>query len=158
MKKIIISAVIIPTDDAVTVANLMETLRRLGSAYFTTAAQVEMVDVNEMELTKSVWIYIPSDDEESFEIVSGPGETDGDVVSAEDLETMRETGVCLEFNAEYPDSGKYGAPDFATEDVFAEGLIGEYGFRIPSEGLVVTTNDRGDDGSQQIWLKIAIPA
>ncbi len=158
MKKISISAVITPSDDAVTVQDLKRCLSHLGSVTFIFASEVETVDLEEMDLPNEVWVYVSGDDSEPYVKVSGPRQVDGEEIRDKELEFMRDKGVCIEFHAEYPSANRYGAPLHATDEDFAAGIVGEHGFKVPAEGLQVRSEDRGDDGGEEIWLKIALPA
>lgn len=158
MKKIIISASIQPSDDSVTAEGLQDMLRKLGLAHFPYCAEVELADLGDLELPKEVWIYISNDDSDPYQLVSEARDAGGEGVSEEYLEQMRSQGVCTEFFAEYPRAERYGAPAYSTDSDFAEGVVGLHGFRVPAEGLEVHSEDRGDDGCEGIWLKIALPA
>lgn len=158
MKKIIISASIKPSDDSVTVEDLQDMLRKLGSAHFPYYAEVELADMDDLELPKEVWIYISNDDSAPYQLASGPGDLDGEVIKDVELKQMRLHGVCTEFFAKYPRADRYGAPAYSTDSDFAEGVVGSHDFCVPAEGLEVHSDDRGDDGGEEIWLKIALPA
>ena len=155
MKKIMISAIVIPNDDSVTLENLKGAVQHLGSAYFTFAAEVELSGTE--GLAKEVWLYISSDDEEPYVQVAGPEVTSGEALSQEEADRLRTSGVCTEFRAEYPRADRYGAPPYATEEDFAAGVVGDHLFKVAADGLTVHAEDRGDDGCEQIWLKIALP-
>jgi len=155
MKKIIISAIVTPSDDSVTLENLTDTLRHLGSAYLAFGAEVELVEAK--ELTKEVWLYVSSDDAEPYMQVAGAGKTEGKALSDEEVDQLRTNGVCTEFRAEYPRADRYGAPLYANDEEFAAGVVGNHLFRVDVEGLTVFAEDRGDDGCEQIWLKVALP-
>lgn len=155
MKRIMISAIVTPNDDSVTLENLQDGLRHLGSAYFTFAAEVELSGTE--GLAKEVWLYISSDDEEPYRQVAGPQETNGKALSGEEVDQLRTNGVCTEFRAEYPRADRYGAPTYATDEDFAAGVVGDHLFKVDADGLTVHAEDRGDDGCEQIWLKIALP-
>lgn len=156
MKKIMLSAIIQPSDDSVTLEKIKETLSGLGVAHFTFDAEVELADAR--DLTKSVWVYVQADDSEPLLKVAECGETDGDELGQDELTELFQAGVCTEFRAEYPRADKYGAPSYANEDDFAAGLVGYHGFKVATKGFEVHAEDRGDDGSEEIWLKIALPA
>jgi hypothetical protein len=159
MKKIIISASITPSDDSVTVEGLKDMLRKLGSACFPYCAEVELADMVEVKLPKAVWIYASNDDAAHYQMVSGPNDLAGEAISDEDIEQMRSEGICTEFVSVHPRTDRYGAPAYSTDPIFAEGVVGFHGFRVPNEdALEVSTTDRGDDGGEEIWLKIVLPA
>lgn len=155
MRKIIISAVVTPNDDSVTLESLQDGLRHLGSAYFTFTGEVELAD--SAGLTKQVWLYVSSDDSEPYVQVSGPGETEGKSLYDDEVERLRANGVCIEFRAEYPRANKYGAPSYAGDEDFAAGVVGNHLFKVDAEGLSVQTQDRGDDGCEQFWLMLLLP-
>lgn len=155
MKKIILSAIVTPNDDSVTLENLEDVLRHLGSAYFTFGSEVELVGVE--GLTKEAWLYISSDDSEPYIQVAGPCKTTGKALSEAEVDQLRANGVCTEFRAEYPRAGRYGAPMYANDDDFAAGVVGDHLFKVAADGLAVHAEDRGDDGCEQIWLKVVLP-
>ncbi len=155
MKKIMISAIVTPRDESVTLESLQDALRRLGSANFTFTAEVEASSIE--GLTREIWLYLSNDDEEPYIQVSGPGKTAGKGLSQREADELRAMGVCTEFRAEYPSSDKYGAPSYANDDEFAAGVVGEHLFKVNTDGLTVHAEDRGDDGCDQIWLKIVLP-
>ena len=156
MKKILISAIVKPHDDSVTIENLQEVLRKLGSTYFTFSAEVELADAT--GLSKEAWIYISADDGEPYVLVPKRGETEGEELSNEEADRLRAHGVVTEFYAEYPRADKYGSPMFSNDDDYAAGVIGSHLFKVEQENLVVYSEDRGDDGCEQIWIKIALPS
>jgi hypothetical protein len=155
MKKIIVSAVVTPNDDSITARNIEDAFRHMGSAYFTFTAEVELDGIE--GLTKEAWLYISSDDSEPYVQVSASGETKGEELSDEEVNQMRLVGVCAEFYAQYPRAERYGAPAYAGDDDFAAGVVGSHQFKVNVDGLAVYTEDRGDDGCEQIWLKIVLP-
>jgi hypothetical protein len=155
MKKIMICAIVTPNDDSVTLENLKDSLRHLGSAYFTFAAEVELSGIEGM--TKEVWLYVSSDDSEPYIQVVEANGTEGKALSGEEVDQLRANGVCTEFRAEYPRADQYGAPSYANDDDFAAGVVGNHLFKVSADGLTVRAEDRGDDGCEQIWLKIVLP-
>lgn len=156
MKKLIVSAVVTPNDDSITLESLQDMLRHLGSAYFTFGAEVELAGISGP--TEDIWLYISSDDEEPYLQVACTGETEGEPLSSEETDDLRERGVCTEFRAEYPRADRYGAPLYANDEDFAAGVVGNHSFKVSADGLTVYAEDRGDDGAEQVWLKIALPA
>ena len=159
MKKIVISFSMTPNDDDVTLDSLKDLLCKVGSTHFLATSEVEVVDISDIEVGKKVWVYVPNDDELPYVKVAKSGDTTGEELGDLELAALQKDGVCVSFNAEYPRADRYGAPSYATDDSFAEGIVGEHGFAVPSEnGLNVWTNDRGDDGGQEIWLEIMLPA
>ena len=155
MKKIMISVTVTPNDDSIALKNLKDAIRHLGSAHFSFTAEVELSDSE--GLTREVWVYVSSDDSEPYIQVVNPGQTEGKTLSEEEVDQLRANGVCTEFRAEYPRAERYGAPSYATHDDFAAGLVGEHLFKANAEGLIVHAEDRGDDGCEQLWLKIVLP-
>ena len=156
MKKIMISAIVTPSDNSVTLKSIQDALRHHGSAYFTFGSEIELA--NSEGMSGEVWLYVSSDDSEPYVKVSGPGEIEGTAVSDDDADRFRKEGVCTEFHAQYPRADKYGTPPYATDDDFAAGVVGDHLFKVAAEGLSVFAEDRGDDGGEGIWLKIALPA
>jgi hypothetical protein len=155
MKRIMINAIVTPNDESVTLENLQDALRHLGSAYFTFAAEVELSGIE--GLAKEVWLYVSSDDAEPYIQVAGSGETEGKALSDEEVDQLRGHGVCTDFRAEYPRADRYGAPSYANDDEFAAGVVGNHLFKVNADGLTVHAEDRRDDGCEQIWLKLVMP-
>lgn len=155
MKKIILGAIVTPNDDSVTQKNLKDALRHLGSTYFAFAAEVRVSEVEGM--TKEVWIYLPDDNSLPYIQVEETGKTEGKHLSEQEVDQLRTSGVCIEFRAEYPRANRYGVPWYACDDEFAAGVVGNHLFKVDSDGLTVHAIDRGDDGLEQIWLKIVLP-
>ena len=158
MKRLAFSSVITLSDDSVTMDDLKRCLQHLGSAYFTFESEVVVVDTTALHLPRVEWIYISNDDSEPYLKVAGPQELQGQELSGDELDFIRENGVCVRFVAEYPRAERYGAPSYSTHDDFAAGIVGQHGFSVPADGLDVEATDRGDDGGEMIWLKIALPA
>ena len=156
MKKIVISAVVTPNDDSVTLKNLEDALRHLGVVYFPFSEEFEMASSE--GLTKEIWLYISSDDEAPYVRVNGPDETEGEDISAELADEYRTNGVCVEFQAKYPRAERHGAPLSAHNNDFAAGVVGSHNFRVSIENFTVGAEDSRDDTAEQIWLKIALPA
>ncbi len=156
MKKIVFHAIVTPNDDAVTVENLKDTIRQLGSAYFTFEAEFETASTD--GLTKEAWVYVSADDSEPYIKVSGPGETEGEELSDDAADELRNVGVVIEFRAQYPRADRYGSPVYNNDEDFTKGVVGNHLFKVADEGFEVYAEDRGDDGSEQIWLKLALPA
>lgn len=161
MQKIIISAAITP-NEAITSEELVAMLRKLGATTVFFESSVETVPTDEVPDVRgaheTVWLFASSDDSEPFIVVSEAGERDGEELSDEDLDRIIEAGVCVELHASYPRAERNGTPFYATEDLFAEGLVGSYGFKVPDEGaLEVYAEDTGDDSAECFWLKIVLP-
>jgi hypothetical protein len=120
-------------------------------------AGIDVAELATTELRGAVtWLYLSGDDDEPAFIVSRSGQRIRDnPISGEAYITLRESGVCTEFYAQYPNADKYGIPEYAANDLFAEGEVSKYGFRVPKNGMsIISTIDRGDDGSAELWLKI----
>jgi hypothetical protein len=154
MKKIIITATV-QVDSVLTPEDLLAALSRMGKAELGYSAEVGVLPPPANH--ESLWVYVSSDDSEPYVKVSGPDETEGETIDRAELESLQQRGVCVAFYGQHPRSDKYGAPYYASDDVFAEGIVGEHGFNVSSNGLEVHAEDRGDDGAEQIWLNIHIP-
>lgn len=155
MKKIIISASITPADDAVTLEDLQQALRHLGSTHFIYTAEVELASAE--NCTQAVWLYVSADDSEPYLIVSELGDTEGQPVDGVEADRIRQDGVCTELYAQFPRADKYGAPAYSNDDEFAAGVVGSHGFRLDPNDFTVRAEDRGDDGCEEIWLKLMLP-
>lgn len=158
MRKIAFSGFITTADNNLTAADVLKSLQGLGTVQALFQSEVEMVDTSAMVLPNTAWIYISNDDSEGYRLVKGPKDSDGRELTGDEVLHLQETAVCVEFHAEHPRADRYGAPSYATDDTFAEGIVGEHGFRIPHLGIEVHANDCGDDTGEKIWLKLALPA
>lgn len=157
MKQIIFAAVVQPNDDSITLENLKEALKHLGSVYFPFSGEVDVQDPSALDGT--IWVFkSDSDEEDEYHLVKGQGDWEGRLLTAEEMTSLRTSGVCATFYAEYPDAASNGAPLYAVRDDFAAISIGEHGFNIPPDGPTVLLEDRGDDGPANYWFKIAVPA
>lgn len=157
MKKILISAIIRPHDATVTLHNLDACLARLGLTERIYGAEIELADAERPELTETTWVYVTSDVTEPYSRVRAPGDMEGEELAVEEVDRLQKQGLCVEFRAQYPRADRYGAPPYATNDVFAEGIVADHGFRVAEQGMEVHADDRGDDGGEEIWLKILSP-
>lgn len=158
MKKIAISAVLTPTDDSITAEGILDILRKLGLCYTVFEGEVETVPEESLDLPREVWLYVPFDDEEPYLKVSASGSVEGEELSYVELEALRNQGVCMAFHADFPRASRYGVPHYAINEDYAACVAGFHGFKTPHEGLELSAKDRGDDGGEDIWLKIALPA
>lgn len=157
MKKIVLGFELAPTDDSVTPDSIKEALAKLGNLSVFTQAEIVVEPVLDVP-QKEVVIYIHPDDEEPYLLVSGCGEIDGRELIPNEVETIGYHGICTKFYAEYPRPDRYGAPLYASNDVFAEAVVAaDHGFVVSYEGLEVQTQATGDDSSERIWLTIVIP-
>lgn len=154
MKKIVIGAIILPNDDSITGRSLLDALKPFGSVRFSYDAAFTLASTD--GLTKEMWIYVSSDDSDSYVQVSAPGETEGKLLSEEEADQLQVDGVCTEFCAQYPRADRYGSPWYDSDNDFAAAVAGEH-FKVAADGLKVFTIDRGDDGPEEIWLKIVLP-
>jgi hypothetical protein len=153
----ILSAAITAKDDKLDMAAVMAALGPLGTVHVHSAEMFHAVDVEGMRLHREVWLYVSNDEDQPYAYASGAGEPAGEEVATADLELLRQKGVCILFHAEYANADKYGAPAYAGDDDFACGFAGLHGFKVPMQGLRVHASDRGDDGTAEVWLKIAVP-
>lgn len=90
-------------------------------------------------------------------VVAHGTDTTGRELTVEEMDVLKQYGVCVEFRAIFPDAQKYGSPLYAVHAEVAEAEASRYGFSIAGEDFVVNVN-AGDDGSEQRWLRIAMPA
>lgn len=155
MKKIMFSAVVIPSDDSVTLENIKDALKHLGVACFKSEAEVELSSSEGMQ--NEIWLYVSADQSEPYVKVSRPGETEGIEQKDAAMSYLRKQGVCVEFRAHYPRADHYGTPPYSVDYDFAAGVVGEHLFRVSLEEFSVNAEDCGDDGYEQIWLKIVLP-
>lgn len=157
MKKIILSATIEPADDSVSADNLIDALRHLGKARILYAAEVGLAAIDTSIPHEEVWVFVSQDEAEPYKHVNAPGECGGVNLSDDELDGLRRRGICVAFVAEYPNGAKYGSPSYASDDDFAAGIVGNHGFRIAPDMFTWHAVDRGDDGSETIWLKLLVP-
>jgi hypothetical protein len=156
MKQLIINAIVNVADSEITEDDVKKALQQFGNVQFTYSSAVEMVE-NISPIAADYWIYISPDDSEPYSMVLSQGETDGTEVTDDFLEYLRTEGVCVEFYALYPRADRYGSPLYATNDIYAKGEIDTHGFKVLNDGFIANSIDNGDDSSEQIWLKIAVP-
>lgn len=154
MKKIVLHAEI-ATDAAaaVTVEKVREHMAALGVVSFSLLEAVDLASAKDPALTKTYWVYVSSDEMQPYLLVSEPGEVEGDVMPDALLKELQAEGVCTEFHAAYANGAKYGTPAYACDSAAAEATASEH-FVVASEGLEVHCRDRGDDGGEDIWLKV----
>lgn len=158
MRKIAFSGFILSDAENLTAAEVLKLLQGYGTVQTIFQSEVEVVNTAAMDLPNTAWIYISSDDSEGYRLVDGPKDSDGRELTEAEVIQLQKTAVCAEFHAEYPRADRYGAPSYATDETFAEGIVGEHGFRVPLEGFEVHANDCGDDTCEKLWLKLALPA
>lgn len=160
MKKIILSAVITPSDDAVTENDVLKSLAMLGSATRLCSYQLETVPRDEVEdLPGLVTLYVPPDDSEPYYLVDGIGEVGGVELTGEDAEAIQRDGVCIAGKAVYPRATRHGSPVYTTDENYAMGTIATVGgCRVADEEVFTfSSEDRGDDGGEEFWLSFAVP-
>lgn len=156
-RKIVVLAEVIPGDDKVDIDAVRARLQSLGEVHITVLEEVTLASGAGPEMAQAYWFYVRADEELPYLLVSGPGEMEGTVPSAEVVAELQERGVCTELHAHYPRGDRYGAPLYASESMMAEATASEH-FIVASEGLEVVCKDRGDDGAEEIWLKVMGPA
>ena len=155
MNKIVISATVTPTNSETTTAQLLAALEQFGDVEVTYCESFEIKSDDGM--TKSAWIYISSDESTPYQLVNADGEYEGPYISDYVMLQLREKGVCVEFSARYPNGDKYGSPSYASNEDAASLVVAEHLFAV-IESMDVGSVDRGDDGAEEFWLKIALPA
>lgn len=119
---------------------------------------VANVDRDEKVLPHVVWLYEPQVHAKSeLFLVEDGDDTDGRVLTEEELDVVRQYGVCTEFKAKHPDAAQYGSPLYTLHDEAAAAEASGYGFNVLADGFA-TTFENGDDGSEERWLRIIMPA
>ena len=111
---------------------------------------------------RRVWIYVsPESLHENnvpFLLVNQPYTSEGAPIEGASLDYLFEQGVCDGFYAECADVSRNGAPHAAVHRDYAIGEVAEIGFAVDVDNFTMRINDRGDDGSTDIWLSIVLPA
>ncbi|MDN8078829.1 hypothetical protein QZN30_05645 [Burkholderia multivorans] len=119
---------------------------------------VANVDRDEKALPNVVWLYEPQVHAKSeLFLVEHGDDTAGRVLTEEELDVVRQYGVCTEFKAKHPDAAQYGSPLYTLHDEAAAAEASGYGFKVLADGFA-TTFENGDDGSEERWLRIIMPA
>ncbi|KWA84121.1 hypothetical protein WL29_22410 [Burkholderia ubonensis] len=115
-------------------------------------------DKDETALPNAVWLYEPEVHANSeLLLVDFGGDTEGRVLTGEELDVLKQYGVCTEFKATHPDAAQYGSPLYTVHDDAAEAEASSYGFKVLADGFA-TNYVNGDDGSEARWLRIIMPA
>lgn len=154
MRKIVLHAEIVTGAEApVTLEHVRKHLASLGSVSFSLLESVDLASGKDPSLTKTYWVYVSSDETQPYLLVSAAGEVEGDVMPDALVKELQQEGVCTEFHAAYANGSKYGTPPYACDSGAAEAAASEH-FIVASEGLAVHCRDRGDDGGEDIWLKV----
>ena len=118
---------------------------------------ITVASKEEATLPNEIWLYEPDVSAESeLFIVKDGDDIIGRVLTDEELEVLREYGVCTEFKAKHPDAAQYGAPLYTLHDDAAQAEASGYGFKVLAEGFA-TDFVNGDDGSESRWLRIIMP-
>lgn len=153
MKKFVIQLDLTPADHALHCEAIRAHLQQLGTAQFGVLEEVTTAPSSDPKLTRAYWVYVSADLEEPLMLVSGPKEIEGVEIPLDALQALMDQGVCTEFYAEHPRSDRYGAPRYASSESVAAAVVSEH-FLVAEEGLEVHCEDRGDDGAEEIWLKV----
>jgi len=115
-------------------------------------------DKDEAALPNVIWLYVPAVHADSkLLIVEHGSDTDGRFLTEEELDVLRQYGVCTEFRAKHSDAAQYGSPIYTLHDEAAEAEASSYGFKVLADGFA-TSFENGDDGSEERWLRIIMPA
>ncbi|HDR9106017.1 hypothetical protein P5X00_36405 [Paraburkholderia sp. A2RO-4L] len=148
--------------DGTNSTDLERELADYGLGHFKVLARgditVANVDRDEKVLPNVVWLYEPQVHAKSeLFLVEDGDDTDGRVLTEEELDVLRQYGVCTEFKAKHPDAAQYGSPLYTLHDEAAAAEASGYGFNVLADGFA-TTFENGDDGSEERWLRIIMPA
>lgn len=155
-KKICVSALVtVPAN--VTTEELMNALRSLGVVEFSTVSSFIEAPAPAEDYPAHVWLYVSSDASEPYQRVRDAGDSQGVDIDDDTMAYLMHHGICTSFYAETPCIDKYGAPHFVADDYAAGAIAHDHGFKV-CPGLSVSHTDRGDDGSEDYWLRIALPA
>lgn len=148
--------------DSTTCEDLERELSEAGIGKFSVLARgdinVASKEETEAELPREIWLYEPDVSADSqLYLVRDGDDTDGRILTDDELEVLREYGVCTSFKAIYPDAGQYGCSLYTVHEHAAQAEVSDYGFRVLADGFA-TNFINGDDGSEQRWLSIIMPA
>lgn len=154
-KKISIQATV-TVPESVDADDVISALRTLGTVAVDYCSAVEYKSSN--DLTRKVWVYVSADEDEPYVQVDEVFATQGKELSGYELQKLRSQGVCTKFYAKYPRADRYGEPIYAANEDAAAGVVAEHLFAVANLVFVVHAVDRGDDGVEEFWLCIAMPA
>lgn len=147
--------------DGTTSKDLETELTDFGLGKFKVLARGDITvadkDKGETALPNEVWLYEPIVHADStLYLVRSDDDTDGRVLTVEELDVLKQYGVCTEFKAMHPDAAQYGSPLYVLHDEAAEAEASSYGFKVLADGFA-TNFVNGDDGSESRWLRIIMP-
>jgi hypothetical protein len=132
---------------------------RIGKFKVLARGDIEVADKdkNEEALPNEIWLFEPQVHAGSkLFLVENGDDTDGRVLTEEELDVLRQYGVCTEFKARHPDAAQYGSPLYTIHDDAAEAEVSSYGFKVLADDFA-TSFENGDDGSEVRWLRIIVP-
>lgn len=131
---------------------------RIGKFKVLERGDIIVADKDETALPNEVWLYQPLVHAGSpLFLVKDGDDIVGRVLTDEELDVLKQYGVCTEFKATYSDAAQYGSPLYTLHDEAAEAEASSYGFKLLADGFA-TNFENGDDGSEVRWLRIIMPA
>jgi hypothetical protein len=133
---------------------------RIGKFKVLARGDITLADVakDETALPNVLWLYEPEVHKDSkLLIVDDSNDTAGRVLTDEELDVLRQYGVCTELKVMHPDAAQYGSPVYTLHDDAAAAEASSYGFKVLADGFA-TSFFNGDDGSEERWLRIIMPA
>lgn len=154
-KKISIQATV-TVPSSIVPDDVVSALRTLGTVAVDYCSAVEYK--SSKGLTRNVWVYVSSSSDEPYLQVEEAFATEGQEISDYEMQKLRSQGVCTKFYAKYPRADRYGAPTYAANDDAAAVVVSEHLFAVASLVFEVHAVDRRDDGGEELWLCIAMPA
>lgn len=154
-KKISIKASVTVPESVVT-DDVLSALRTLGTVAVDYCSAVEYK--SSKGLPRNVWVYVSSDEDEPYLQVENAFAIEGPELSDYEMQKLRSQGVCKEFYAQYPRADRYSAPTYAANDDAAAVMVAEHLFAVCKEDFEVHAVDRDDDGGEELWLCISMPA
>ena len=153
-KKIVVKATV-TVHPGIEKDDVLSALRTLGTVSLDYCDSVEYKPAD--KLTKEVWVYSSSDEEQPYIQVASEFETEGSELSDYEVQNLRNFGVCTRLSAQYPRASRYGAPGYASSDDTAAIVVADNLFAVAERDFEVNARDRGDDGGDELWFCIAMP-
>jgi len=162
MKKFLFSGVFYPTDE-VSEHQFKKQLKAMGPI---------QVDIDEIIIADEgiddsylpIWVYVSPDENDPYMLDDLEGRVDladdelsKSEISDEMMIQIRNLGICTELVGYYPRADRYGYPGYVADTMRAEALAAFHKLIVTKEQFVSTGFDRGDDGAEQIWLKVMVP-
>lgn len=159
MKMIMLAVTI--TSGSATAGKVLAALKSFGDVNVAFEGEVDVVPKpvdyypHAIDSDNAMWLRAPQDEDDSWLQVDKPSRGWAKIkeLSTHDMEDLTLGSVCVAFKACYPRADKYGTPLYASDRMFALGVIGEEGFSV-TENVYIQTEDSDDESSEEMFFKI----